>query len=183
MSPSPSNWVFIFLVIYCSSLLHHSTSSSKRSLGWAEYNRKWSTNQALHSVSPEYRHWIKGMGCRNPPMHKHVAVAHLVGIGCYEGCGLCNRFHLRMRTVPMDNLAQAGYYELCTVNRWSCMLAMLSHDCDIKHTCYYNNNIFVNQSQAWTLMILASAWHQIFNNNTRPLMECLQANRCHSVSR
>ena len=112
MSPSPSNWLFIFFVIslenrwycslaegenvytlctswchrliieygfasdfrsYCSSLLHHSsTSSSKRSLEQGEHNRKRSTNPSLHSVSPGYRRWIKGMGCRNPPMHKHT---------------------------------------------------------------------------------------------------------------
>ena len=40
---------------------------------------------------------------------ENVAIAHLVGAACYEGCGLCNRFHLRMRTVLMGNLAQAGY--------------------------------------------------------------------------
>ena len=40
---------------------------------------------------------------------ENVAIAHLVGAACYGGCGLCNRFHLRMRTVLMGNLAQAGY--------------------------------------------------------------------------
>ena len=52
---------------------------------------------------------------------------------------LC-RFHLRMRTARIGNLAQAGYY-LCMnyvsvfcehvllLNRWSCILATLSHDC------------------------------------------------------
>ena len=31
-------------------------------------------------------------------------------LACFaKGCGLCNSFHLHMRTVPMDNLAQAGY--------------------------------------------------------------------------
>ena len=39
----------------------------------------------------------------------NVAIAHLVGAAYYEGCGLCNCFHLRMRTVPMSNLTQAGY--------------------------------------------------------------------------
>ena len=38
----------------------------------------------------------------------------IVGAACYEGCGLCNRFHLRMRTVLMGNLAQAGYC-LCMI--------------------------------------------------------------------
>ena len=37
---------------------------------------------------------------------ENVAIAHLVGAACFEGCGLCNRFHLRMRTVLMGNLAQ-----------------------------------------------------------------------------
>ena len=41
---------------------------------------------------------------------ENVAIAHLVGAACFaKGCGLCNRFHLRMRTVLMGNLAQAGH--------------------------------------------------------------------------
>ena len=43
---------------------------------------------------------------------ENVAIAHLVGaraVACYKGCGLYNRFNLRMRTVLMGNLAQAGY--------------------------------------------------------------------------
>ena len=41
---------------------------------------------------------------------ENVAIAHLVGAACFaKGCGLCNCFHLRMRTVLMGNLAQAGY--------------------------------------------------------------------------
>ena len=30
---------------------------------------------------------------------ENVAIAYLVGAACFEGCGLCIRFHLRMRTV------------------------------------------------------------------------------------
>ena len=39
---------------------------------------------------------------------ENVAIAHFYA-GFAKGCGLCNRFHLRMHTVLMDNLAQAGY--------------------------------------------------------------------------
>ena len=39
---------------------------------------------------------------------ENVAIVRLVGAACYEGCGLCNRFHLRMRTVLVGNLAQAA---------------------------------------------------------------------------
>ena len=39
---------------------------------------------------------------------ENVAIAHLLGATCYEGCDLCNRFHLHMHTVLMANLAQAG---------------------------------------------------------------------------
>ena len=37
---------------------------------------------------------------------ENVAIAHLA---CFEGCGHCNHFHLRMRTILMGTLAQAGY--------------------------------------------------------------------------
>ena len=41
---------------------------------------------------------------------ENVAIAHLVRAACFaKGRGLCNRVHLRMRTVLMGNLAQAGY--------------------------------------------------------------------------
>ena len=40
---------------------------------------------------------------------ENVAIARLVGTACYEGCGLCNRFHLRMHTVLMANPTEAGH--------------------------------------------------------------------------
>ena len=55
---------------------------------------------------------------------KNVAIAHIVGASCcFEGCGLCNRFHLRMRMVLMGNLAQAGYC-LCMNYVCLCFLSM-----------------------------------------------------------
>ena len=42
---------------------------------------------------------------------KNVAIAHLVGAACFaKGCRLCNRFHLRMRTVLMGNLGHLDVY-------------------------------------------------------------------------
>ena len=37
---------------------------------------------------------------------ENVAIAGASAVACYEGCGLCNRFNLRMRKVLF---AQAGY--------------------------------------------------------------------------
>ena len=60
---------------------------------------------------------------------ENVAIAHLVGAACFaKGCGLCNRFYLRMRTVLMGNLAQAGY---CLCVSIFCKHVLLTDD----HAC------------------------------------------------
>ena len=54
-----------------------------------------------------------------------------------EGCGLCNHFNLHMHMVLRYCLCM-NYISVLL----SCMLATLSHDCDIKHTCTQRQMFF-----------------------------------------
>ena len=56
----------------------------------------------------------------------------LVGAACFaKVCGLCNRFHLRMRTVLMGTLAQAGYCLCMNYVSMFCEHVLLIND----HAC------------------------------------------------
>ena len=78
-------------------------------------------------------------------------------------------FHLRMRTVLIgkqilfvhrSHINVLFLYE-CTVNRWSCILATLSHDRDIKHTCVcdtYNHQICIFDSSGKLLHSFGTQW-------------------------
>ena len=94
-----------------------------------------------------------------------VAIAHLVGAraaACSEEWGLCNNryrfiyswccFHLCMRTV---------YERIRTVNRWSCVLATLSHEYHIKHTCMYTINRKCYSSKLKYIVFIV--WPQKYN--------------------
>ena len=68
------------------------------------------------AIEPRVKREVRSIPVSSPvatfKQSENVAIAHLAGaraVACYEGCGLCNHFNLRMRTVLTNgHLAQVG---------------------------------------------------------------------------